>query len=73
MYYNWYVTDSEIVLLHVDHGPLSMQSGTLYAERVGHLLGRHSHRNVDREVRLFILLRSCKNYWRRSIMHYEVL
>lgn len=60
MYSNFYVADSETVLLHMDHGYLSMQSGALHAERIGNLLGRHPHCDVDWEVRLFMLNYSCK-------------
>lgn len=40
----------EAVLIHVDYGPVSMQVGALYAERLGYLLGRHVDRNVDRKI-----------------------
>lgn len=55
MIYNCSVSDSKTVLLHVDDGSLSMQSGTLHAERIGYLLGCHSYGDVDREVRLLFV------------------
>lgn len=49
---NGFVAGGEAVLIHVDYGPVSMQVGALYAERLGYLLGRHVNRNVDRKVNL---------------------
>lgn len=50
-----FVSGGQAVLLHVDDGPVSMQVGALYAERLGYLLGRHVNRNVDRKVNLTLL------------------
>lgn len=52
---NGFVAGGEAVLIHVDYGPVSMQVGALYAERLGYLLGRHVDRNVDRKVNLVTL------------------
>lgn len=66
MYCNCFVADSEIVFLHVDYGYLFMQSGALHAERIGYLLGRHPHCDVDGEVRLLVLLLLCRSIVRHG-------
>ena len=58
-----FVSGGQAVLLHVDNGPVSMQVGALYAERLGYLLGRHVNRNVDRKVNLTLLPLLASSYF----------